>query len=71
MSRITALFANPWVRLAGRALVAGLAAFFVTLNASDYDASAVQAALVAAALAIVEIVTPLNAIVGLFKEPST
>ena len=63
------IFKNPYVRLAGRAVVAGLAAGVVAYGNHQSDQRlAWQAAIVAAVLAATEILTPLNQIVGLFKQ---
>lgn len=61
------LLGNPTVRLAGRALVAGLIAA-VTLYHSSAGAVAWNALAVAAGLAFCEVFTPLNQLVGLFKK---
>lgn len=61
------LFKNPTVRLAGRALVAGIAAALVIVQHSDYSKAAYQAAIVAGALSFCEVFTPLNSLVGLWK----
>lgn len=63
------LFANPTVRLAGRALVAGAIAAG-TLYHSSGGTIAWKALAVAGGLAFVEIFTPLNALVGVFKGPT-
>lgn len=58
------LLANPTVRLALRALLAG-----VTVVASAYlhTGSVTRAVIVGAVLAFAEVFTPLNSLVGLFK----
>lgn len=61
------LFANPTVRLAGRALVAGVLAALVLLQSSSDWATAWKSAVVAGGLAFCEVFTPLNSLVGLFK----
>jgi len=63
------IFSNPKVRLVGRAIVAGLAVGFTSLQAADdpFSKAALYAAGGAAFLAIIELVTPLNALVGLSK----
>lgn len=56
------------VRLALRALVAGLTVFLTQLQQSaTWDKSLVEAALVAGVLAGLELVTPLNPSVGVGK----
>ena len=62
------LLANPTVRLAGRALVAGGIAA-LTLYKQSGGAIAWKSLAVAAGLAFAEYFTPLNAIVGIFKAP--
>jgi formate/nitrite transporter FocA (FNT family) len=63
------LFADPNVRLAVRAIVAGLAVSFGTLKTGHHiDKAALDAAAVAGGWAFVEAFTPLNAIVGSFKS---
>lgn len=61
--------ANPTVRLAGRAAVAGLIAA-ATLYHSSGGTIAWKALAVAGGLAFCEIFTPLNSIVGVFKGPA-
>ena len=60
---------SPKLRLAGRALIAGLIAAGVSIKASGYstDKTAVYAAAGAGILAFCEVFTPLNAVVGYFK----
>lgn len=59
---------SPVVRLIGRAVVAALLALLVQLQAADHwDASILRSALCAAALAGLELVTPLNKTVGVGK----
>lgn len=67
------LLANPWVRLAGRAAIAGVVAALTQLQGSD-GTIAWKALAVAAALAFCEVFTPLNPLVGFFKgvlKPAT
>lgn len=65
---MTDLFANPTVRLIGRAILAGVLAFAAQVQASDNTSGAVlRSAIVAGVLAIVEFFTPLNALVGFGK----
>lgn len=61
------MFKNPTVRLALRALVAGVAAALVIVQHSGYSKAAWQGAIVAGVLAFAEVFTPLNSIVGVFK----
>lgn len=62
------IFANPWVRLIGRATVAGCAVGFTSLQAADdpFSSAALWAAAGAAFLAAIELVTPLNSLLGAF-----
>lgn len=64
------LFANPTIRLAGRALVAGLISALISLQHSSTGNGTVawHAAIVAGGLAFAEVFTPLNALVGVFKK---
>lgn len=62
------LFANPQVRLAGRAIVAGLIAA-ATLYHQSGGAIAWKSVVVAAGLAFCEVFTPLNQLVGVFARP--
>lgn len=56
---------NPYVRLAVRALVVAAGSLVVQLQASDrLDSSVLRAALLGAALAGLEVLTPLNPSVG-------
>ena len=61
------LLANPWVRLAGRALVAGIAAGLVFYRSQAGGSAAWHGAVVAGVLAFCEVFTPLNSLVGVFK----
>lgn len=62
---------SPQVRLVVRALLAGAAVLVSTLSAGDgtLSVSILTGALSAAGLAALEYITPLNALVGLFKNP--
>jgi hypothetical protein len=62
---------SPQARVIARALLAGAAVFVTTLQAGDgaISLSLVEAALSAAGLAALEYITPLNALVGYFKNP--
>ena len=62
------ILSNPWVRLAGRALVAGLVSAAVQVHKNPDGSLAWKAAAVAGALAFCEIFTPLNQLVGAFKR---
>ncbi len=63
------LLRDPRVRLAGRALFAGVAVAVAQIQGSgDFSSSAIKAAAVAGALAAFEILTPINALVGLGKQ---
>lgn len=61
------LFANPTVRLAGRALVAALIVAATQIHTSG-GTIAWKALAVGAGLAFCEVFTPLNAAVGVFKS---
>lgn len=63
------LLANPTVRLAGRALVAAVIVVLTQIHASG-GTIAWKALAVGAGLAFVEVFTPLNALVGVFKNPA-
>lgn len=62
-------FANPWVRLAGRALVAAIIAALTMIHATSDGTIAWRAVAIGAGLAFCEVFTPLNAVVGVFKGP--
>lgn len=64
-------FESPQARLAWRAVLAGAGAFVTFLAAADnpWDAGLWKAAAVAAGWAFVEAFTPLNALVGWWKQP--
>lgn len=64
------LLANPKVRLAGRAAVAGGLAALALWHSSG-GTIAWKSLAVAAGLAFCEVFTPLNAVVGVFKKPAT
>lgn len=59
---------NAYVRLVGRAIVAGLAAALVLLNTSSDWSTAWKGAAVAGILAFCEVVSPLNPNVGVGKK---
>lgn len=67
-----AMFSDARVRLLARAVLAGvLVGITVVQQADDPFSSGVwKAAVVAAGWAIVEAITPLNALVGWLKQPS-
>jgi hypothetical protein len=60
---------NPNVRLAGRAVVAGVAAALASYHQSG-GVILWHGLLVAFVLAFAEVFTPLNAIVGAFTQPT-
>jgi len=64
------LFANPKVRLAGRAVLAGLAVFAAKESSAHFDlsTSVLEAAGTAGVWAAIEAFTPLNALVGVFRQ---
>jgi hypothetical protein len=63
------MFKKPIVRLAARALLAGLAVLVVGLEqAPAWDTETLRALLVAAGFAALEVFTPLNSLVGAFKK---
>lgn len=63
------LFVNPKVRLAVRTAAAAGGAFYLHIkNVDPVDAQVVQTAIVAAIWAGFEILTPVNSLVGLFKQ---
>lgn len=64
---MTKAFKNAYVRLAGRAVLAGAAAALTQLHSGD-STLAWKAAAVAGALAFAEVFTPLNSLVGAFKK---
>ena len=70
MTRIRRLFATAKARLIGRAVFAGVAAFAVFEVAADdpFAKTALAGAAVAAMSAAAEYFTPLNALVGAFKQ---
>ena len=66
------LFADARARLAWRAALAGGGAFVAFLSAADnpWDAGLWKSAAVAAGWAFIEALTPLNALVGWWKNPT-
>jgi hypothetical protein len=67
---VSGFFANPYVRLAGRALVAAITTALTQIHNSNGGEIAWQAIAVGAVLSFVEVFTPLNALVGVFKSES-
>ena len=66
---MTGLLKSPAARLLLRAVLAGLAAGIAALNTSgEIDQSVLSGAATAAGLAFCEAFTPLNGLVGLFKQ---
>jgi hypothetical protein len=69
INAVKELFTNPKVRLGVRAAAAAGGAFYLKIKGVDsVDAQIAQTALVAAVWAAFEVLTPANAIVGLFKQ---
>jgi len=63
------LFRDARVRLGARALIAAGGAFYLGVKGNQsVDAVTVQAALTAALWAGIEVITPLNSLLGLFKQ---
>ena len=62
------LFADPVVRLAGRAVVAGLLAGAASYQHFGGSTVAWHAVAAAAVMAFLEVFTPLNALVGVAKS---
>lgn len=63
---MTHLFANPYVRLAGRAIVAGILAAAASYQSYGSGAIAWHAIAAAGIMAALEAFTPLNQLVGAF-----
>lgn len=64
------LMKNAYVRLAGRAIAAGIMTAIVMVQATEPgDSIAWRSIAVAGGLAALEVFTPLNKLVGLFKAP--
>ena len=63
------MFESPVTRLAGRALLAGLAVFLTTLQTTSghIGRDVLAGALTSAGLAALEVLTPLNKTVGVGK----
>jgi hypothetical protein len=66
---VKGFFSNPWVRLAGRAIAVGITTAVTQIHNSNGTEIAWQSVVVAAVLAALEVFTPLNALVGVFKTP--
>lgn len=62
------LFANVYVRMAGRAAVVAAAAVYSKYASGD---TSVRALIIAGSLAFAEVFTPLNPFVGVFKQAAT
>lgn len=64
-------FADARVRLVGRAIVAGLFTAIGMVNQADdpFSAGVWKGAIVAGAWAAIELITPLNALLGWWKNP--
>lgn len=65
------LLSNAKVRLAGRAILAGVLAAVVQINTAPDGTLSWRSAVVAGGLAFCEIFTPLNSLVGFFKQEVT
>ena len=63
------IFRNPYVRLVGRAVVAGLIAGAASYQNYGGGTVAWHAVAAAGAMAFLEVCTPLNALVGLLRPP--
>lgn len=63
---------DPRVRLVARALLAGVLVAVTMVQSADdpFSSAAWKAALVAGGWAVVEAITPLNALVGWWKKPA-
>jgi len=69
INAVKKLFADKRVRLAVRAAAAAGGAFYLKIKGVDtVDAQIAQTALVAALWAAFEVLTPANAVLGLFKQ---
>lgn len=69
INAVKKLFADPKVRLAVRVAAAAGGAFYFKIKGVDtVDAQIAQTALVAALWAAFEVLTPANAVLGLFKQ---
>ena len=67
MTTIRRLFADPTFRLAGRAVIAALIVVVTQIHNSNGGEIAWQAVAVGAGLAFVEVFTPFNSLVGVFR----
>lgn len=68
MKTIKHWFADPKVRLAARALLAGLLVAYSHLKGGHITHGVLVAALVAGGWAAVELFTPANGVLGLFRQ---
>lgn len=66
------MFSDPRVRLVARALLAGVITAVTLMQQADdpFSSAAWKAAAVAGIWTVVEAVTPLNALVGWWKNPA-
>jgi hypothetical protein len=64
---VSKLFANPYARLAGRAIIAGLLAAAASYQTYGGGTVAWHAVAAAGIMAALEFFTPLNSLVGSFK----
>ncbi len=67
MTSVKKWLADPKVRLAGRAAIAAAIVAVTQINAAQGGTVAWRALAVGCGLAFVEVFTPLNGLVGLFK----
>lgn len=65
------MFNNPYVRLVGRALSAGVVAALTQIHTAPDGTLAWRSAVTGGALAALELLTPLNKVVGLGKGATT
>lgn len=68
---MSGLFADARVRLVARAVLAGVVTTVTIMSQADdpFSTSAWKGAVVAGGWVVVEAITPLNALVGWFKNP--
>ena len=71
MKTVKKWFADPKVRLAARAILAGVAVAFTHLKGGNLTHGAIEGALVAGAWTAIELFTPLNGVIGVFKQIET
>lgn len=67
-ARLRNLFKNPKLRLGARAVAAGAVYAFSHLHGHTVDHTLLVTVLVGAGWAALEVVTPLNGILGIFKQ---